>query len=103
MFDLKPKTLYNQYRNGLSDYKIDIENGKWGNKKVEIIDFETGEILKSKTVYIAKRLLVAFFVFKKCLNQISNTFLRASLISSRVELSMFPSFFISRSCESDRT
>lgn len=54
MFDLKPKTLYNQYRNGLSDYKIDIENGKWGNKKVEIIDFETGEILKPKTVYIAK-------------------------------------------------
>jgi len=56
MFDLKPKTLYNQYRNGLSDYKIDIENGKWGNKKVEIIDFETGEILKPKTVYRYKRL-----------------------------------------------
>jgi transposase len=54
MFDLKPKTLYNQYRNGLSDYKLDIENGKWGNKKVEQIDFETGEVLKPKTVYIAK-------------------------------------------------
>jgi transposase len=54
MFDLKPKTLYNQYRNGLSDYKTDIETGKWGFKKVEIIDFETGEILNPKTVYIAK-------------------------------------------------
>ena len=54
MFDLKPKTLYNQYRNGLSDYKSDIENGKWGNRKVEQIDFETGEILKPKIVYIAK-------------------------------------------------
>lgn len=54
MFDLKPKTLYNQYRNGLSDYKSDIENASWGNNKVEIVDFETGEILKPKTVYTAK-------------------------------------------------
>lgn len=54
MFDLKPKTLYNQYRNGLSDYKTDIEQGKWGNKKVENIDNGTGEILKPKTVYVAK-------------------------------------------------
>lgn len=54
MFDIKPKTLYHIYRNGLSDYKLDIEKGKWNNKKVENIDFETGEILKPKTVYIAK-------------------------------------------------
>ena len=54
MFGLKPKTLYHQYRNGLSDYRTDIEQGKWNNKKVENINFETGEILKPKTVYIAK-------------------------------------------------
>lgn len=55
MFDIKPKTLYNVYRNGLSNYKQDIEQGKWNNKKVENIALETGEILKPKTVYIAKK------------------------------------------------
>jgi transposase len=54
MFDIKPKTLYNLYRNGLSDYKNDIAQGKWNNKKVENIDVETSEILTPKTVYIAK-------------------------------------------------
>lgn len=54
MFNLKPKTLYNQYRNGLSDYKTDLEKGIWNDKKVENIDFDTGEVLKPKTVYIAK-------------------------------------------------
>lgn len=54
MFGLKPKTLYNQYRNGLSDYRTDIDQGKWNNKKVENINLETGEILNPKTVYIAK-------------------------------------------------
>jgi len=38
----------------LSAYESDIKQGKWDNKKVENIDTETGEIIKPKTVYIAK-------------------------------------------------
>jgi transposase len=51
---LKPKTLYHWYRNYLSAYTLDKEQGKWDDKKVENINTETGEILASKTVYIAK-------------------------------------------------
>lgn len=54
MFDLKPKTLYYWYRNYLSDYKQDIETKKWNDKKVRDVDIGTGEIIKERTVYIAK-------------------------------------------------
>jgi len=54
MFDIKPKTLYTWYRNYLSDYNKDIEEGKWLKDKIPIADKETGEILKELPVYIAK-------------------------------------------------
>ncbi len=54
MFDLKPKTLYHWYRNYLSDYNIDIEQGTWLKNKIPIADQQTGEILSEIPVYIAK-------------------------------------------------
>jgi len=54
MFDIKPKTLYNWYRNYLSDYNKDKEEGKWLKDTIPIADKETGEILKELPVYIAK-------------------------------------------------
>lgn len=54
MFDLKPKTLYHWYRNYLSDYNIDIEQGTWLKDKIPIADQQTGEILSEIPVYIAK-------------------------------------------------
>jgi transposase len=54
MFDLKPKTLYHWYRNHLSDYNTDIEQGKWLKDKIPIADEQTGEILSESPVYIAK-------------------------------------------------
>jgi transposase len=54
MFDIKPKTLYNWYRNNLSDYNQDKEEGKWLKDKIPIADKQTGEILQQKPVYIAK-------------------------------------------------
>jgi transposase len=54
MFDIKPKTLYHWYRNHLSDYKPDIEQGKWLKDKIPIADQQTGEILSESPVYIAK-------------------------------------------------
>ncbi len=46
--------MCHQYRHGLSDYESDIADGKWGNKKVEQLS-ETGEVVATKTVYIAQR------------------------------------------------
>jgi len=54
MFDIKPKTLYSWYRNYLSDYKTDIQEGKWLKDKIPIADKETGEIKQELPVYIAK-------------------------------------------------
>ena len=54
MFDLKPKTLYSWYRKGLSDYEQDKKEGRWNDKKIDVVDQETGEIKKQRTVYIAK-------------------------------------------------
>lgn len=54
MFDLKPKTLYHWYRNHLSNYKADIEQGKWLNNKISDVDMQTGEVLAENPVYIAK-------------------------------------------------
>jgi transposase len=54
MFDIKPKTLYNWYRNYLSDYSKDKEEGKWLKNKIPIADKDTGEIQKEIPVYIAK-------------------------------------------------
>lgn len=54
MFSLKPKTLYHWYRNHLSNYKPDIEQGKWQKDKIPKADEQTGEILSETPVYIAK-------------------------------------------------
>lgn len=54
MFSLKPRTLYHWYRNHLSNYKPDIEQGKWQKDKIPKADGETGEILSETPVYIAK-------------------------------------------------
>lgn len=54
MFDLKPKTLYHWYRNHLSDYKPDIEQGKWLKEKIPIANEQTGEITEQIPVYIAR-------------------------------------------------
>jgi transposase len=54
MFSLKPKTLYHWYRNHLSNYKPDIEQGKWQKDKIPKADEQTGEILSESPVYIAK-------------------------------------------------
>jgi len=50
---LKPRVLYCWYKNILSDYKEDIKSGKWVKDKIDIIDNDTGEIIKQKPVYIA--------------------------------------------------
>jgi transposase len=55
MFDIKPKTLYHWYRNHLSNYKPDIEQGKWQKDTIpRKVDEQTGEILSESPVYIAK-------------------------------------------------
>jgi len=53
MFDIKPKPLYHWYRNHLSDYKSDIEQGKWQKDKIpKVVDEQNGEILSESPVYI---------------------------------------------------
>lgn len=54
MFGIKPKTLHYWYKENLSGYKQDKEAGRWGEKKITIVDKDTGEVLKEKPVFIAK-------------------------------------------------
>jgi len=54
MFSIKPKTLHYWYKEILSGYKQDVEAGRWGEKKITIVDKDTGGILKEKAVPIAK-------------------------------------------------
>ena len=54
MFSIKPKTLHYWYKEIFSGYKQDVEAGRWGKKKITIVDKDTGEILKEKAVPIAK-------------------------------------------------
>jgi len=54
MFSIKPKTLHYWYKEHLSGYKQDVASGLWGEKKITIVDEETGEIVKEKPVPIAK-------------------------------------------------
>ena len=44
MFDIKPQTLQYWYKNFLSDYVSDINDGKWHPQKIEIVDKCTDEI-----------------------------------------------------------
>ncbi len=55
MFDIQPKTLYRWYRNHLSDYKPDIEQGKWHPKYLEHVEVQTGEITRGKPLYVFDR------------------------------------------------
>ena len=54
MFSIKPKTLHYWYKEILSGYKQDVEEGRWCEKKITIVDKDTGEILKEKAVSIGK-------------------------------------------------
>jgi hypothetical protein len=54
MFDIKPQTLQHWYKNVLSDYLSDINDGKWHPQKIISVDKFTGEI-KEKPVYIFKK------------------------------------------------
>ena len=54
MFSIKPKTLHYWYKEILRGYKQDVEAGRWGEKKITIVDKDTGGILKEKAVPIAK-------------------------------------------------
>ena len=54
MFGIKPKTLHYWYKEHLSGYKQDVAAGLWGEKKITIVDEDTGEVLKEKPVPIAK-------------------------------------------------
>lgn len=54
MFGLKPKTVHYWYKEELSDYRRDIAAGRWGDKKIEEVDKDTGEVIKQKPVPIAR-------------------------------------------------
>ncbi len=54
MFGIKPKTLHYWYREELSDYRKDIAEGTWGDKKILLHDEQTGEVIREKPVPIAK-------------------------------------------------
>jgi transposase len=54
MFGLKPKTVHYWYKEKISDYRKDITAGKWGEKKIQVIDKVSGEVTKEKPVPIAK-------------------------------------------------
>ena len=54
MFGLKPKTVHYWYKEEISDYRKDIAAGKWGEKKIQVIDKISGEVTKEKPVPIAK-------------------------------------------------
>jgi transposase len=54
MFSIKPKTLHYWYKEHLSGYREAIENGSWREKKIQVVDEDTGEIIKERPVPIAK-------------------------------------------------
>jgi transposase len=54
MFSIKPKTLHYWYKENLSGYKQAIENKEWGEKKITVVDKNTGEVIKEKPLPIAK-------------------------------------------------
>lgn len=55
MFSIKPKTLHYWYKEHLSGYREAVDKGDWGKKKIQVVDFDTGEVVKEKPVYIAKQ------------------------------------------------
>jgi transposase len=53
MFGIKPKTLHYWYKECFSDYRKDIAEGRWGSKKIQVVDTQSGEVVKEKPVPIA--------------------------------------------------
>lgn len=51
---MKPQVLYSQYRNVLSDYTLERDQGLWPAKQVSIADEFTGEILEQMAIPILK-------------------------------------------------
>lgn len=54
MFSIRPKTLHYWYKEELSGYKQDVEEARWGDKKIQVVDKDSGEVIKEKPVPIAK-------------------------------------------------
>jgi len=54
MFDIQAQTLHYWYKNYISDYHPDINNGQWHPAKIETVDKSTGE-LREKPVYVFKK------------------------------------------------
>jgi transposase len=54
MWDILPGTLYQWYRNHLSDYKTDSLCGEWPSRSVLDVDQNTGEVFNEKPIYILK-------------------------------------------------
>lgn len=55
MFQIKPKTLYNWYRNVISHYRQDKQTGNFAGHRVYDYDASTGEIRKEQVVHIFKQ------------------------------------------------
>lgn len=53
-WDILPSTLYKWYRDYLSDYHSDRYDGKFPPKWIENTDEPTGEVVKSKPIYVFK-------------------------------------------------
>lgn len=52
--NLKPRTLYRWYRNVVSDYIKDQEEGRFASHKVFEVEPQTGEVLKEIVIHIMK-------------------------------------------------
>jgi hypothetical protein len=51
-YDLKPRTLFEWYKNDISDYYPDRASGRYAGQKVYEVDRETGEIRKEQVIHI---------------------------------------------------
>lgn len=52
-FDLQPRTLFTWYKDIISDYHIDQQEGRFASQKVYEANKETGEIIKEQIVHIS--------------------------------------------------
>ncbi|MDR1224556.1 MAG: transposase, partial [Tannerella sp.] len=51
-YDLKPRSLFEWYKNDISDYYVDRASGRFAGQTVYEVDRETGEIRKEQVVHI---------------------------------------------------
>jgi hypothetical protein len=54
LWDIGPRRLSYWYRNCLSDYNGDMEQGKWKPDEIIVADETTGEVMKEQPVYVYK-------------------------------------------------